>query len=71
MRTTLKYKLDRVSLETINTIFIRPILEYGDILFDNYNKNDKYKHYRIQNEAERIATGATKLVSIMKLAGQG
>ena len=64
---TLKYKLDRVSLETIYTTFIRPVLEYGDILFDNCNENEKYELDKIQNEAARITTGATKLVSIEQL----
>ena len=32
---SLKFILDRVSLETVYITFIRPILEYGDILFDN------------------------------------
>ena len=64
---TLKYKLDRVSLETIYTTFIRPILEYGDILFDNCSENEKYELDKIQNEAARITTGATKLVSIEQL----
>ena len=64
---TLKYKLDRVSLETIYTTFIRPILEYGDILFDNCNENEKYELDKIQYEAARITTGATKLVSIEQL----
>ena len=31
----LNYKLDRKSLETIYTAFIRPILEYGDVICDN------------------------------------
>ena len=31
----LKYRLDHSSLETIYKSFIRPILEYGDILLSN------------------------------------
>ena len=31
----LKYNLDRKSLETIYIVFIRPILEYADVLWDN------------------------------------
>ena len=31
----LKFKLDRKSLETIYLTFIRPILEYGAVLWDN------------------------------------
>ena len=31
----LKFKLDRKCLETIYLTFIRPLLEYGDVIFDN------------------------------------
>ena len=31
----LKFKLDRKSLETIYKAFIRPLIEYGDIIWDN------------------------------------
>ena len=63
----LKFQLDRKSLEIIYTSFIRPILEYGNEIWDNcmqYEKNDIEK---IQTEAARIATGTTKLVSIEHL----
>ena len=63
----LKYKLDRKSLETIYIAFIRPLLEYGDSIWDNCTQADKYELDEIQNEAARIATGATKLVSINNL----
>ena len=32
---TLKFKLDGKTLETIFIAFIRPLLEYGDIIWDN------------------------------------
>ncbi|MES9994334.1 MAG: reverse transcriptase family protein [Candidatus Thiodiazotropha sp.] len=60
----LKYKLDRKSLETIYLTFIRPLLEYGDIIWNNCTQQEKIELDKIQNEAARIATGATKLVSI-------
>ena len=31
----LKYELDRESLEIIYTTFIRPIVEYADVIWDN------------------------------------
>ena len=43
----LKFKLDRKSLEIIYTTFIRPILEYGDVIWDNcaqYEKNEIEKN---------------------------
>ena len=37
----LKFKLDRSSLEIIFTTFIRPLLEYGDIVWDNCTQFEK------------------------------
>ena len=64
----LKYDLDRKSLETIYIVFIRPILENADVLWDNCTQAEKQEFEKIQLEAARIATGATKLVSILKLS---
>ena len=63
----LKFKLDRKSLEIINTTFIRPLLEYGDIIWDNCSQYEKQELDKIQAEAARIATGATRLVSLSAL----
>ena len=60
----LKFQLDRKSLETIYTCFIRPLLEYGDVIWDNCTLYEKNELDKIQNEAARIATGATKLLSL-------
>ena len=64
----LKFKLDRKSLETIYTAFIRPLIEYGDIIWDNCSQYEKDELEKIQNEAARIATGATRLVSLSTLS---
>ena len=66
----LKYDLDRKSLETIYIVFIRPLLEYADVLWDNCTQAEKQELEKIQLEAARIATGATKLVSIQKLSDE-
>ena len=63
----LKFKLDRKSLETIYLTFIRPLLEYGDVIFDNCTQYEKQELDKIQNEAARIATGTIKLVSLATL----
>ena len=47
----LKVKLDRKSLETIYIAFIRPLLEYGDNIWDNCTQSDKIDLDKIQNEA--------------------
>ena len=63
----LKFKLDRKSLETIYLTFIRPILEYGDVVWNNCTQYEKEELEKIQTEAARIATGATKLISLNAL----
>ena len=63
----LKYDLDRKSLETIYKSFIRPLLEYADVIWDNCTQQNKNEHQFIQLEAARISTGATKLVSVANL----
>ena len=59
----LEYNLDRLSLQTIYFSFIRPILEYGDTVWDNMYEYQMEELDKIQNEAARIVTGCTKLVS--------
>ena len=57
----LKYELDRKSLEIIYTTFIRPILEYANVIWDNCSDYQKQELEKIQIKAARIASGATKL----------
>jgi hypothetical protein len=57
----LKFKLDRKSLEKMYTSFIRPILEYADIIWD---VPDTHRHTldvldKVQADAARLVTGAT------------
>ena len=59
----LKFHLDRKSLDIIYTSFIRPILEYEDVVWCNLTKYQEDELEKIQIEAARIVTGATKLVS--------
>ena len=60
----LKYELDRQALEAIYISFIRPVLEYADVLWNNCTKQEKQELEKIQNEDARISTGATTLVSL-------
>ena len=63
----LKFKLDRKSLQTIYFSFIRPLIEYADFVWNNCTQYEVNELEKIQNEAARIVTGATKLVSINSL----
>ena len=63
----LKFQLDRKSLQTIYISFIRPLLEYADDVWDNCTQQEANELEKIQNEAARIVTGATKLASIQSL----
>lgn len=64
---SLKFTLGRKSLQKIYFTFIRPILEYADVVWDNCTQQQKNDLEKIQLEAGRIVTGTTKLISIQKL----
>lgn len=66
----LKFTIDRKSLQTIYFTFIRPILEYADVVWDNCSQYEANELEKIQNEAARIVTGSTKLVSISSLLSE-
>jgi hypothetical protein len=58
----LKFKLDRTTLETLYKSFIRPVLEYADVIWhipaDNRHVLDILE--KVQLEAARVVTGATR-----------
>ena len=62
----LKFQLNRKSLQIIYFSFIRPLLEYADVVWDNCTQCEANELEKIQHEAARIVSGATKLVSIEK-----
>ena len=63
----LKFQLSRKSLQIIYFSFIRPLLEYADVVWDNCTQYEANELEKIQHEAARIVSGGTKLVSIDKL----
>jgi hypothetical protein len=62
-----KFILDRKTLEKIYLTFIRSILEYADVVWDNKTLFLINKLENVQTEAARIVTGGTRLVSINSL----
>ena len=63
----LKYQLDRKTLQITYFSFIRPILEYADIVWDNCTQYEKNELEKIQIEAAMIVTGATRSCSNKKI----
>ena len=64
----LKFKLDRKSFDFIYTAFIRPLLEYGDvIIWDNCAQYEQNAIEKLHLEATRTATGTAALISINAL----
>ena len=63
----LKLRLDRTSLQTIYFSFIGPILEYADVIWMNLSQYQKDQIEKVQNEAARIVTGCSKLLSLTDL----
>lgn len=63
----LKYLLDRKSLENIYYSYIRPILEYGNVVWGNCTEENKIQLEKVQLEAARIVTGAVKGIPHEKL----
>ena len=55
--------LDRYSLEEKNISFIRPLMEYADVIWDNQKQNLTNKLGNIQLDAARIVTGGTRSTS--------
>ena len=66
MLRKVRFILNRFTLEKMYFSFIRPILEYGDVVWDTQTHYLINKIENVQTEAARIATGGTKLTSIQK-----
>ena len=56
----LQYQLDRKTLEILYLSFVLPVLEYGNIVWDNCNNSDKESLEKIHKRAARIISGGTK-----------
>ncbi len=53
-----KYRLDRRSLELLYITFVRPVMEYGNVLFDSASDEDLDTLTDIEKDAMRVITGA-------------
>ena len=66
----MKHNLDRNSLEKLYFGFIRPILEYGSVVWDNCTREQSDLIESVQYESARIVTGLRKGTSRDKLYGE-
>jgi hypothetical protein len=62
-----KYIIQRNKLENMYTMFIRPLLEYADCVWNGASVLDLEKLDNVQNEALRIVTGCPKRTNICKM----
>ena len=63
----LKFKLDRLSLETMYNSFVLPTMEYGNIVWGGTFETDLNKLNKIHIDAMRLVSGATARCNIDKL----
>ena len=67
----LKFKLKRQTLNQIYVSYLRPILEYSSLVWDNCTNYEKKNTLeKLQYEAARIVTGLTRSVSIERLLSE-
>ncbi len=64
---SLKHRLPRSSLEVIYLSFIRPIMEYADVVWDHMTDQDCTLLENIQLAAARVVTGAIRYTSHAKI----
>ena len=60
-------RITRKTLECMYFSFIRPLLEYSDIVWGNCNQRDTNDQEKLQTKSGRIVTGATKFASAAKI----
>lgn len=62
-----KFSVPRQCLNSMYLSFVRPILEYADVVWSGVTVQQSNKLEQIQHEAARIVTGLTKSVSLERL----
>ena len=67
MMRAVKFKISRNSLNQLYISFLRPLLEYASVVWDNCTLGEKDSLEKIQHEAARIVTGLTRSTSLLNL----
>jgi len=63
----LKLSVRRKTLNQIYVLFLRPILEYSSVVWDNCTQYEKDRLKKVQIEAARIVTGITRYITLHDL----
>ena len=63
----LKFTVKRNTLNQIYISFLRPILEYSSVVWDNCSKYEKDRLERMQLEAVRIVTDTIRSINTITL----
>ena len=67
---SLKFKLNRKTLNQLYFSYLRPLVEYASVVWDGCTMYEKQQLERFQYEAARIVTGLTRSVSIDNLMSE-
>ena len=67
---SLKFKLNRKTLNQLYFSYLRPLVEYASVVWDGCTMYEKEQLERFQYEAARIVTGLTRSVSIDNLMSE-
>ena len=60
MLKSLKYRVNRSTLVCLYKSLIRPLMEYGDVIWDNCTDGESQLLESIQYDSARVVTGAIK-----------
>ena len=63
----LKLSVRRKTLNQIYVLFLRPILEYSSVVWDNCTQYEKDRLKKVQIEAARIVRGITRYITLHDL----
>ncbi len=66
----LKFKIDRSTLVCLYKSFIRPTIEYGDIIWDNCTAGDSELLESVQYQSAKVVTGAIRGTSSNSLRAE-
>ena len=63
----MQYSLQRTTLEIIYFSYIRPLFEYGSVVWDGCSETNEQALEKVQLAAARVVTGALKSTPIEKI----